>query len=50
VSAVAFHGWEGGTGTYDCEPLYYRFGHSPTTARESYVVALSFGFGAAPLP
>jgi len=43
---AGFHAWEGGTGTYDCEPLYYRFG----PAGESYVVAMSFGFGAAPLP
>jgi hypothetical protein len=43
---AAFHSWEGGTGTYDCEPLYYRFG----PAGESYVQALSYGFGAAPLP
>jgi hypothetical protein len=46
VSTISFHGWEGGTGTYDCEPLYYRFG----PAGESYVMALSYGFGAAPLP
>lgn len=46
TALAAFHGWEGGTGTYDCEPLYYRFGHAP----ESYVVAMSYGFGAAPLP
>ena len=49
-AVASFHGWEGGTGTYDCEPLYYRFGHSPANARESYVVALAYGFGAVPLP
>src|SRR5262249_42164779 len=50
TALAAFHGWEGGTGTYDCEPLYYTFRHSPVGARESYVAALSIGFGAAPLP
>ena len=49
-AVASFHAWEGGTGTYDCEPLYYKLGHSTATARESYVVALSYGFGAAPLP
>jgi hypothetical protein len=43
---ASFHGWEGGTGFYDCEPLYYRFGASG----ESWVNVLSYGFGAAPLP
>jgi hypothetical protein len=46
TALAAFHAWEGGTGTYDCEPLYYTFG----PAQESYVVAMSYGFGAAPLP
>ncbi|HET7373272.1 MAG TPA: hypothetical protein VFJ20_07785, partial [Gemmatimonadaceae bacterium] len=46
TAAVAFHAWEGGTGTYDCEPLYYRLGPQG----ESYVVAMAYGFGAAPLP
>jgi hypothetical protein len=50
TAVASFHAWEGGTGTYDCEPLYYRMGNSPANARESYVTALSFGFGAAPLP
>ncbi len=46
TALAGFHAWEGGSGTYDCEPLYYTPGHTP----ESYVVALSVGFGAAPLP
>jgi hypothetical protein len=49
-AVASFHAWEGGTGTYDCEPLYYRMGNSPANNRESYVTALSIGFGAAPLP
>jgi hypothetical protein len=42
---IAFHSWEGGTGMFDCENLYYRFGKSAPGAEESYVTALSFGVG-----
>jgi hypothetical protein len=42
---IAFHSWEGGTGMFDCENLYYRFGKSVPGAEESYVTALSFGVG-----
>jgi hypothetical protein len=46
TAVASFHGWEGGTGMFDCEPDYYRFG----PAGESYVNALSFGFETADLP
>jgi hypothetical protein len=46
TAIAALHAWEGGTGMFDCEPLYYRFG----PAGESYVNALSFGFEKVALP
>jgi hypothetical protein len=42
---AAFHAWEGGTGIFDCENLYYRLGKS-----EQYVVAMAFGFNTVALP
>lgn len=46
TAIVAFHGWEGGTGIFDCENLYYRLG----PAGESYVMALAFGAGSVKAP
>jgi hypothetical protein len=46
LAVASFHAWEGGTGMFDCENLYFRFGK----AGESYVSAVSYGFGAAALP
>ena len=46
TAVASFHGWEGGTGMFDCEPDYYRFG----PAGESYVNALSYGFESVALP
>jgi hypothetical protein len=43
TALAAFHAWEGGTGIFDCETLYYRFGKSAAGSEESYVTALSFG-------
>ena len=28
LSEALFHGWEGGTGIYDCEPLYRTFNYN----------------------
>jgi hypothetical protein len=46
AAGAFFHGWEGGTGMFDCENLYYRFG----PAGETFVSALAFGFGKVDLP
>jgi hypothetical protein len=47
LAVTSFHAWEGGTGMFDCENLYYRFGKSTRGAEESYVTALSFGLNSA---
>ena len=50
LAVASFHAWEGGTGIFDCENLYYRFGKSPAATPESYVTALSIGFRSAKAP
>jgi hypothetical protein len=46
AAAAFFHAWEGGTGIFDCENLYYRLG----PAKESYVTVLAFGAGSVKTP